>query len=276
MEEKKETLHFGVLGKTLMHSLSPEIHLELFPYLGIYGTYQKYEMNEQEVLHILDYMKMHKMTGMNVTIPYKETLYHMVDVKDIHSQRIGAINTIYYKNGKFYGYNTDYLGALSMLKRAKITAQNKKIVILGSGGAAKALIYGFLLAGAKKITVAARNESSKLQLKTCFPSIDCCDLNHIPDGDIIVNTTPVGMYPNVKFSPVSRAVLKNFSIAVDIVYNPLITTFLKEAKEEGLTIVTGLSMLIDQGIASEEIWLNEKIDYHLGDMIHKKLEKHFL
>ena len=266
------TTKLGILGKSLVHSLSPEIHTYLLKKLNIPGNYQKYEITKEEVPGVIPMMIRENILGMNVTIPYKETLFHLVDEIDEHAQAIGAINTIKIKDGISYGYNTDYIGGVSMFKNHNLSLKDKNIVILGSGGATKALIYGFHLEGAKKITVTARNQKACLELKQQFPYIDIADLKELSSshpknslkGDILVNTTPVGMFPNVDESPVSVEVLKGFSIACDIVYNPLMTKFLTLAKGQNLQVVTGLTMLIDQAIAAEEIWLERKIDYRLS------------
>ena len=273
--ETTDTIHLGVLGKTLGHSLSPEIHEDLLKQQNIRGSYQKYEMDEQEVRQILDVMKKEHVIGMNVTIPYKEVVYRLVDKLDEHAEAIGAVNTILIEDGVSYGYNTDYIGIISMFHKAGVNLAGKDIVILGSGGAAKALIYGFHLEGAASITVAARNEKAITCLKELFPYIHTCTLTDISTGDILVNTTPVGMYPHTGESPVGPSIIRQFKIAADIVYNPLITEFLKIAREEGLKIVTGLMMLVDQAIASEEIWLHKKLDYNIGNKIHDELAKQF-
>lgn len=273
--ETTDTIHLGVLGKTLGHSLSPEIHEDLLKQQNIRGSYQKYEMDEQEVRQILDVMKKEHVIGMNVTIPYKEVVYRLVDKLDEHAEAIGAVNTILIEDGVSYGYNTDYIGIISMFHKAGVSLAGKDIVILGSGGAAKALIYGFHLEGAASITVAARNEKAITCLKELFPYIHTCTLTDISTGDILVNTTPVGMYPHTGESPVGPSIIRQFKVAADIVYNPLITEFLKIAREEGLKIVTGLMMLVDQAIASEEIWLHKKLDYNMGNKIHDELAKQF-
>lgn len=273
--ENKSILHLGILGEKLGHSLSPEIHADLLKQQQIPGTYEKYEMTQEEVSHLFDFMKENELTGLNVTIPYKEVLYKMVDVLDDHAKEIGAINTVLLKNGISYGYNTDYLGATSMLKKAGFDLTGKDVVILGSGGACRALIYGFHLEGASSVTIAARNEKAKQTLQEQFPYIRTCTLNDIPSGDLIINTTPVGMFPNTGVSPVGGDVIRRFTTAADIVYNPLVTEFLRLAREEGLQIITGLMMLVDQAIGSEEIWLDKKLDYTMGNRIHDELAKRF-
>ena len=162
-----------------------------------------------------------------------------------------------------------------MFHKASVTLSGRSVVILGSGGAAKALIYAFHLAKAAQITVAARNQKELEHLRQMFPYIRTCSFTEIPAGDLIVNTTPLGMYPNTGKSVVDATVIRRFRIASDIVYNPLITEFLHIAKQEGLQIVTGLMMLVDQAIASEEIWLSRKLDYQMGNRIHDELAARF-
>lgn len=271
MNNNNNIIHLGVLGKTLGHSLSPQIHTYLLRQQNISGTYSKYEMDENEVLHVLDVMRQDNILGMNVTIPYKELLYKMVDELEPSAQKIGAVNTILMKQGRSYGYNTDYIGAMSMFHKAGVSLKGKSVVILGSGGAAKALIYGFYLEGAAKITAAGRNEEALLCLKKAFSFLDTCSMTQIPPGDLLVNTTPVGMFPHTEESPVEASTLRKFKTASDIVYNPLMTKFLKTARQEGLETVTGLMMLVDQAIGSQEIWLHKKLDYGWGNKIHDEL-----
>lgn len=268
-------LHFGVLGKTLGHSLSPDIHADLLKQQSMRGSYEKYELTEADVLNIKHFMQEKNILGLNITIPYKETVCQLVDVLDEHAAQISAVNTLMIKDNLLYGYNTDYIGVVSMFHKAGVSLAKKDIVILGSGGAAKALIYGFHLDGAQSITVAARNVDALQHLKEHFPYIQTCDLSQIPSGNIIINTTPVGMYPHTDASPVDATVISRFQIAGDIVYNPLVTEFLHIAETQGLQIVTGLMMLVDQAIAAEEIWLNTRLDYNMGTYIHDKLAKLF-
>jgi len=267
--------HFGLLGESLSHTLSPEIHDFLFAQQKRIATYDKIELPKEKVGQILNHMKRKNMLGINVTIPYKELICDVVHVLDEPAKEIGAVNTILLQDEISYGYNTDYIGVLSMFQKANVSLTNKTVVILGSGGSAKALIYGFHLAGANEIIVAARNLTALEQLKQQFSYLKTCSLNCILGGDIIINTTPIGMYPHIEKSPVDISVIRNFSIAADIVYNPLMTSFLQLAKEANLQIVTGLMMLVDQAIAAQEIWFDESLDYTIGNDIHDTLAARF-
>ena len=268
-------IKLGVLGKSLPHTFSPEIHSSLLKLINIQGSYEVYEMNEQEVTGIIHFMKENHITGLNVTIPYKEVLYRMMDVNSIHASAIGAVNTVLFKDNITYGFNTDYLGVLSMFHKAGVSLKGKSIVLLGCGGAARALVYAFYLDGADSITIAARNEHSASLLQKQFPFTKICSMDDIPAGDVIINATPVGMFPDTEKSPVSENIIKQFHIAADIVYNPTITEFLKIAENAGLKTIAGLTMLIDQAVASEEIWLDRKINNEIAEQLHHKISSQF-
>ena len=267
----------GLLGKKLTHSLSPEIHQYILNAENILGVYEKYEIPEEKISQVIPMMKKKHILGLNVTIPYKEILFHLVDKVDHHAKAIGAINTIKIKEGVSYGYNTDYLGAIHMFRGDKVFLKDKNIFILGSGGSAKALIYAAHLENADKITVVARNQTACAALKEQFPFIEIYDyknfIKEAPAGDLIVNTTPVGQFPDINHSPVPENVLVNFKTACDIVYNPLVTRFLTLAENQSLKTVTGLSMLINQAIAAQEIWFEREIDDRLCKEIEDFLER---
>ncbi len=269
-------LRFGVLGESLPHTLSPEIHTALFKEQTISAEYSVYEQTADQVAQLPQFMEKEHLTGLNVTIPYKETVFPLMDEIDPAAQEIGAINTILRKDGKLFGYNTDYIGVLSMFQKAGVSLKDQSIVILGSGGATRALIYGFHKAGAASVTVAARNQEALSRLAERFPYLKTCSLEAVPSGDILVNATPVGMYPHIGKSVVDASVIKDFHTAADIVYNPLITEFLSIASAEGLKTVTGLMMLVDQAIGAQEIWFGQKLDYQMGEPIHQKLAERFL
>ena len=267
---------FGVLGEHLPHTLSPEIHTALFQEQHIPAEYTVYELTADQATQLPQFMETENLTGLNVTIPYKETVFPLMDETETAAQEIGAINTILRKDGKLFGYNTDYIGVLSMFQKAGVPLKGRSIVILGSGGATRALIYGFHQAGAASVTVAARNREALSRLSERFPYLKTCGLENVPSGDILINATPVGMYPNTGKSVVNASVIRRFHTAADIVYNPLITEFLSLASDEGLKTVTGLMMLVDQAIGAQEIWFGKKLDYQIGEPIHQKLAERFL
>lgn len=264
-------IHLGVLGERLSHSLSPDINQYLMKEEQIQGSYHVLEMEKQDVPKVPELMRMLNIRGLNVTIPYKEDMMKYVDVISPPARQIGALNTICLKDGKTYGYNTDYIGILRMFRQKGVSLKGKDVVILGNGGASRAVIVAIHDAGAKSVTVAGRRQEALEELKKNFPYIETVPYEHISGGDIIINTTPVGMYPKTGVSVVGKEIIQRFQVAADIVYNPLETEFLKLAKEEGLQIVTGLRMLIDQAIGSHEIWFGHEIKKDISEEIHEKL-----
>ena len=269
-------LKLGLIGAKLGHSLSPEVQQAIMEKSSVSGEYALYEVPEETAKNIKTWIKERELLGINVTIPYKEHVLECADVLSEEVKSIGAANTLFCQNEKLYAYNTDYLGFIQMFKRGNVVMEGKEVVVLGNGGAARSAIYGAFTAGAKKIMVVGRSEEKSTQLKEKFPYIETVDFEHIQGGDIIINTTPVGMYPNTGKSVVDTTVLQQFLVAVDMVYNPLKTEFLKLAEKEGLQIITGLSMLIDQAVAAQNIWRNTDLDYEIGNTILNDLEKRFI
>ncbi|SHJ88343.1 shikimate dehydrogenase [Clostridium cavendishii DSM 21758] len=270
-------LSYGLIGEKLAHSLSPNIHNILFDLLGMQAKYDLFEVEKKNILKTVNKLKVLNIKGANVTIPYKEVIMETLDNISEEALNIGAINTINILDGKACGYNTDYFGFKLMLRKFNIDVKDSVAVVLGAGGASKAILQALLDEEAKVILVSRNKEEAKIKFKETkfiskIPVIDYKDLMNLDKGDIIINTTPCGMYPNIKSSAVSIEVLSKFKTAIDIIYNPEKTLFLKEAEEEGLKIVNGLYMLVAQAIKSEEIWNNIKIDEVIIDKIYDELK----
>ena len=265
---------YGIVGEKLSHSLSPEIHKKVFELLNIEGAYKLFEIPNDKVENLVDALKLLKITGVNVTIPYKETVISQLDFISEEARSIGAVNTILIKDGKAKGYNTDYFGFGSMLDTDNIQVQNKIAVILGSGGASKAITTYLLDNKIKDLYLVTRNKDFKVDLDSRITLIDYEDLKNIK-GDILINTTPVGMYPNTGTSPVESAIINNFQAIVDIIYNPKMTEFLRIGQELGKVICGGLYMLVGQGIKSQEIWQDIQIDKKITTKIYEELQKEF-
>jgi shikimate dehydrogenase len=247
---------FGLLGEKLIHSKSPQIHKEILKYINREGTYKLIETSKEKMSQYIN-----KYDGLNVTIPYKiEVIKYLNDITDV-AKNIGAVNTIY----KGVGYNTDYYGFKKMLNIKNIDVENKMIYILGTGGASKAVHQYLKDNNSKSVIFVSRSKQNK-------NTITYSELNDV-NGDIIINTTPVGMYPNIEKSPVNNKILKNFNIAIDLIYNPLETKFLFHAKELGLYTVNGLYMLIGQAIKAEEIWQECDIEIELLEKIYNQLRR---
>lgn len=267
---------YGLIGEKLGHSLSPEIHNYIFDRYKIRGFYSLYEITQENIEKAFDSMKVLGIEGVNITIPYKEKLLNKVDYLSKEAKEIGAINVLKIKNDKTYGYNSDYYGFIKLLERGNIEIKNKRCVVLGTGGASKSVIVALKDLGAKEIIVVSRTEKGKLEeLKKRFSYISGTTYENQFEGDVIINCTPVGMYPNIDASPVEEKVIKKFKNVVDVIYNPLQTKFLYYAEKNGINNINGLCMLVEQAIKAEEIWQEKSFDKKLGEELYKKLETRF-
>lgn len=229
----------GLLGKTLAHSYSPQIH----KFLGDY-TYTLHELEESQ---IEDFLKGSSFTGLNVTIPYKKTVMPYCTELSQCAKKVGSVNTIIRKDGRLIGHNTDYFGFYSMVQKSGLTVAGKKVLVLGSGGAAVTVITVLKELGANVVVISRTGENhySNLHLHT--------------DATLIVNTTPVGMYPNVGNSPVDLALFPNLEGVLDLIYNPARTKLLLDAEAKGIVTLNGLWMLVAQAKESAEWFTGAKL-----------------
>ena len=237
-------MRYGLIGEKLGHSFSKIIHEQLADY-----TYDLIPLTRDE----LDtFMKEKQFSALNVTIPYKETVIPYLDEVDTHAKKIGAVNTIVNHNGILKGYNTDFYGFRYMLEHNGISIENKKALVLGKGGASKAVIAVLEEMGAKEIlTVYYKENPETITYEDCYQ-------NHA-DAEIIVNTTPVGMYPNADDCPIDLNRFPDLSGVADVVYNPLRTQLVLEAEKRNIPSAGGLEMLVAQAKYAVEIFLDTKI-----------------
>ena len=261
---------YGLLGEKLGHSISPQIHKLVFEELNQVGTYELFQVKRERLKEVLEGLKYLGSSGVNVTIPYKLDIIAHLDNISEEAKRIGAVNTICFKDESTTGFNTDYYGFGMLIHKFNIDIENKEIVVLGTGGSSKAVIQYLKDNGSAKITLVTR-DLSKACLNKDYETIDYNELSKNPQGSIIINTTPLGMYPNIDASPVEKNILSKFEAAVDLIYNPFETVFLKTARESGCKIANGLYMLVGQAIAAEELWNNISIEKQVVDKIYNQL-----
>lgn len=272
--------HFGLIGYPLEHSLSPVLHQAAFKGCSLEGTYRLFpippgENAEKDIIFLLHQMRDGIIHGLNVTIPHKQAVIPYLDDLSREARAIGAVNTIVYKNRKLIGYNTDAPGLISDLKRLSFLHQyetiHPRVLILGAGGAARAVAYALYVSG-YSITIAARRITQAQKLvNTLQPHLeeqnrkqidairlDAGDLLPALDTfDLIVNATPVGMYPNVDVSPwPANLRFPNRAAVYDLVYNPIETALISSAKASGLKGDTGLGMLVYQAAKAFKLWTN--------------------
>ena len=246
-------MKFGLLGGKLGHSYSPPIHNKIFEYINIDATYELIELTSDKLEEQINKLRLGEYQGYNVTIPYKKEVMKYLDEISEEARAIGSVNTVAYINGKVVGYNTDYYGFYETIKYNNIEIKDKNCYILGTGGASLA-IYKVLKDLGGIITYVSRNPSNN--------SISYEELSN-KDIDVLVNTTPVGMYPNAGVSPVSKDVAQKANAVIDIVFNPLKTQLLIDSNSS----YHGLYMLVGQAIKAEEIWHNRKINLAIEDIV---------
>lgn len=234
-------MEYGLLGEKLGHSFSPQIHRDLAGY--------DYQLLPTPPEAVEDLFARRAFQGLNVTIPYKQTVMPLCDEVDPRAAAIGAVNTVVNRNGRLTGYNTDIDGFLYMARRAGVDMAGKKVVILGSGGTSRTARAAAGELGAREIVTVSRHGEDNYQ-----------NLSRHADAQVLVNTTPVGMYPNWGQSPVSLESFPALEGVLDVVYNPLRTALLLQAEERGLPCSCGLPMLVAQAKRAAELFTGQNID----------------
>ena len=276
VEEKSdnEVNFYGLIGEKLSHSISPKIHNMIFETLNVNDSYRLFEIPKENIGNLREALKTLTIRGVNVTIPYKEKVIEYLDEISKEAKNIGAVNTIFNKSGKLIGYNTDYYGFKYMLEDKNINVKGKKVTVLGTGGASKAVITYLLDSHVSEILLVSRKKKDLYKNEEKIKVIEYKDLKGVL-GDIIINTTPVGMYPKMQDSPVTLEIIKNYDVLVDLIYNPLETEFIKLGKENNKITCSGLMMLVGQAVKAEEIWQHKAIDKKVIIDIYNKLIKEF-
>lgn len=244
---------FGLIGEKLGHTFSPMIHALLADY--------SYDTVELALSEVGDFARNGGFDGFNVTMPYKKTIMPFLDVISPEAEAIGAVNTVVRREGKLYGYNTDYFGFSYMLDAGNVSVKDKKALVLGRGGASATVCAVLRDRGAGDIAVVSS--------KTNTPEI----LATHSDAKIIVNATPVGMYPNNGTSPVDLALFPHCECVLDLIYNPAKTQLMLDAEARGVVAVGGLMMLVAQAVRAFELFVDEKAEADVCEEITECIEK---
>jgi len=253
---------YGVIGNPVQHSLSPIIHNRAFKRLGWNAVYLAFEVkNVEEALRGIRGLGVR---GVSVTTPFKTEVIPFLDKVEGLAKKIGAVNTIVNRRGKLIGYNTDCEGALEALEE-KMDLRGKRVVLLGAGGAARAIGFGLKERGYPLIVLARSKERGQaLSRELGCDYLPISSLVRMKAGgleaDVIINATSLGMYPRDRETPLPKKLLKEGMMVMDIVYQPLRTKLLHEAKEKGCVTVDGLEMLIRQGMVQFEIWTGRRLE----------------
>jgi 3-dehydroquinate dehydratase/shikimate dehydrogenase len=271
----------GIVASPVAHSASPAMHNRAFGELGLDFVYLPFEVRDllaffrrfvRTETREIDW----NLAGLSITIPHKREVITLLDEVDKTALRVGAVNTVVVNDGRLIGYNTDVRGAMEPLERVAALA-GESCAVIGSGGAARAVIHGLLERGARA-QVFARNPEKASELSNSFGvTVSSLESASSSEAQIVINTTPVGMRGHSEgLSPVRRALLRGRRVAYDLVYNPLETRFLTDAREEGCITISGLDMLVAQAALQFELWTgkNPPLDLMRNAAISKIAEQH--
>ncbi len=249
-------MEYGLIGEKLGHSYSKEIHEALADY-----TYDIHPVSKED---FNGFMQDHDFKAINVTIPYKQDVIPYLDEIDDNAKAIGAVNTIVNKNGRLCGHNTDFSGFMYMLKKHNITIKDKKCLVLGDGGASKAVVAVLKEMGARQIIIVdIKKTETAITYEECFA-------NHT-DAEFIANASPVGMFPKCDAAPVDLTLFPKCEAVADVIYNPLETKIVSQAHSLNMAGVNGLEMLVAQALYAVEFFLDTKLNEEEIDKIYKKI-----
>jgi shikimate dehydrogenase len=269
MPETPGPLHLGLVGWPLGHSISPRLHDAALHALDLPGEYSLFPLpptaeGEKSLRQLLERMRQEQLHGLNVTIPHKQTVIPMLDDLTPRAKAIGAVNTIYNQKGRLWGENTDAPGFMTDLEKYLPGAADGKgaqALVMGAGGSARAVVYALAQAG-WAVTIAARRieQGQALAHSLRLPGVQIKalpfeDATFSANYSLVVNTTPLGMFPEVKGNPWPAEVpFPRETVLYDLVYNPLETALVRAARQAGLQAATGLGMLVEQAAIAFEIW----------------------
>lgn len=259
-----KTQNLGVIGWPIAHSLSPVLQNAAIAKAGIDYNYTALPVEQEKLAEAVAGLKALHYRGWNVTIPYKTAIMPLLDEIDEDARIIGAVNTVVNDEGRLRGFNTDCLGFMGALVKRQVTIKDEKAVLLGAGGAARAVIWGLVKAGAKEVVLGVRNPAKAESLAAEFSSYGRVTVSYweseeftqvLADCALLVNTTPLGMTPKVDACPpVDWSKVKPSAVVYDIIYTPAETVFLRQAREHGHMIINGEEMLAGQGAAALQKW----------------------
>ncbi len=265
----------GLIGDPVEHSMSPVMHNAAFKKMGLDYLYLPFRVKKEDLGKAIDGMKALNIRGLNVTIPHKVAVLQFLDEMDPLAEKIGAVNTIDNNDGILRGYNTDGAGFLQALRERGVEAQGKNVVMLGAGGASRAISFTLADSGTRLVILNRQEEldwakelASKLS-QVFTIKVEALELNRqnlarvLDKANILVNATSVGMSPDADRTPLESDLLRPNLIVYDIVYNPIKTRLLREAEAAGAETISGVDMLVWQGALAFEKWTGHKAPVEL-------------
>ncbi|MEH7093797.1 shikimate dehydrogenase [Neobacillus vireti] len=252
---------FGVLGNPIGHTMSPAMHNDLFSLYNMDAIYLPFQVMDEDLHDAVNGLRALGAVGFNVTIPHKSKIIPFLDEVDELAASIGAVNTVVNQDGKLIGYNTDGLGFLKGLNGIVSKVKGKRILVIGAGGAARAIYFTLAKENPIQIDIANRTIENAVDLIAECPypissrafTIEEAG-KHVGDYDMFIQTTMIGMSPKITEQPLSLQNLRKQTVVCDIIYNPLETRFLHEASERGATVQNGIDMFVYQGALAFEKW----------------------
>jgi len=242
-----------VIGNPIEHSLSPKLHNYWIKKNNINAIYEKKKLNENEIEHLVLEVKKKKISGINVTVPFKRSVIPYLDQLSLESESTQSINTIYLDKDKVVGHNTDISGFEIGIKNSKFEVKDKKILILGAGGVVPSIIFALNKMRVSKIVISNRSKDRAENLKIFFKNIEIIEWGEIPEFDMIINATSVGLNKNDQIDLDFSKIGKN-KFFYDVIYNPKETNFLKTGKEMGNKTENGKLMFIYQAFTAFKVW----------------------
>jgi len=244
---------FLVIGNPIGHSLSPKLHNYWINENNINALYEKHKLDEKDLKNLIFQVKEKKIDGINVTVPFKRAVIPFLDQLTNEAVKTQSVNTIYLNQNKLTGHNTDIIGFKKSIKNFKYDLNNKEVFILGAGGVVPSIIFALIQMGVTKIIVSNRTKEKADNLKNLFQNIEILNWGKIPNFDMIVNATSVGLKKedNLNLDLVSVGKNKFF---YDVIYNPKETNFLKIGKNSGNITLNGKMMFVYQALSAFKIW----------------------
>ncbi|MDA9667598.1 shikimate dehydrogenase [Candidatus Pelagibacter sp.] len=244
---------FIVIGNPIEHSLSPLLHNYWIKKSGIDAIYDKQKLNEDELEKNILQIKEKKISGINVTVPFKKTIIPFLDELSIEAESTQSVNTIYLRNNKVIGHNTDIFGFEISIKKSKYNLIDKEVLILGAGGVVPSIIFALNKMKTSKIKISNRTKDKAENLKTIFKNIEIIEWGEVPNFDMIINATSLGLKKEDKIDLDFSSTPKN-KFFYDVIYNPIETNFLKIGKNLGNITLNGKLMFIYQALSAFKIW----------------------
>ena len=250
---------FLVIGNPIEHSLSPKLHNYWIKNNNINAIYEKQKLNENDLERIISQVREKKINGINVTVPFKKAVISYLDELTVEANKTQSVNTIYLKNNKLVGDNTDIIGFQKSVEDFKYDLNNKEVFILGAGGVVPSIIFALIKMKVSKIIISNRTREKADVLKNSFKNIEIVDWGKAPNFDMIINATSLGLKKEDRINVDFLSTIKN-KFFYDVIYNPQETNFLKVGKELGNRTLNGKMMFIYQALSAFYLWHGLKPD----------------